>query len=251
MKMNLERKKGIELALENTHLEIELKTKDRVLLQKIFKYIQTFELSEFETEDIRKELIGIAGQAEQRGEDLEQAIGKDYGRFVDELVVAATGKEIPQGRSDLRIAGTLMMVGSVVSFVKMLFFAYLIIAMLLSEEIIVFFFGIGGNTVYTWLHVSYMLAMAAGFGVLCLRAGYVGRRRCADTSVSRKCFRYGMLLFVLSVIDVVYTFVYGKMLEGATLEMIFLGWYLVRTIIIFFILIIYMIGARKNYEAVV
>ena len=90
MKMNKAQRQGLTMAMENSCEELNLNERDRKLLRKISKYILTFSLNEYETEELRKELIGISMQAELRGESLEAAIGMDYEEFCNEMINALT-----------------------------------------------------------------------------------------------------------------------------------------------------------------
>lgn len=73
MKMNQSKRKELALEMENIDQEMKLTTKDR-------------------------ELIGMAQEAEIRGDSLRSVVGDDERSFSDELIRALLGTKLPEGK---------------------------------------------------------------------------------------------------------------------------------------------------------
>ncbi|MDD6441093.1 MAG: hypothetical protein PUG71_03130, partial [bacterium] len=96
------------LYLSNIDLEMKLNDENKQILHRITKYMKSFYLEECETEILRKDLIGMALEAETRGETLSNIIGDNINAFCDELIQAELGITIPRGKKLLRFASNLL-----------------------------------------------------------------------------------------------------------------------------------------------
>lgn len=92
------------LKAENFSDESYLKPENKRILNKMFKYIRTFPLNEYDTEMIRKDLIGMAKEAEMRNESFYTVIGEKPNDFCNKLILAISGITVPKGRPYLRSA---------------------------------------------------------------------------------------------------------------------------------------------------
>ena len=81
--------------------------KNKKTIRKMNKYINTFPLDDQAILQIQQDIEGMAQEAQEREEPLEQIIGKDPREFCDELIYAVGGIKTPGGRKMLRIAGAI------------------------------------------------------------------------------------------------------------------------------------------------
>ncbi len=79
--------------------------KNKKTIRKMNKYINTFPLDDQAILQIQQDIEGMAQEAQEREEPLEQIIGKDPREFCDDLIYAVGGIKTPGGRKMLRIAG--------------------------------------------------------------------------------------------------------------------------------------------------
>lgn len=243
MKLSREERLGIALAVENSSEELKMSDKDRKLLRKISRYIATFQLSEYEVEEIRKELIGISEQARMRGEHLEEAIGMDYEKFCNEMITAVTEIEIPPRYKRLRVTGTFLIIGGIWNLLAALLALYFFIPMCLWER--------GFRETYYhqfWLYICYLLFITSITGVLALLGGIKGRLKCGNVMEAKKCFRYGAVLLVLhtgaTLADIIRTMLWGPWNAMEIFQFLYIG----SLIVIFTILILYTKAARQNMQ---
>ena len=71
------------------------------------KYINTFPLDDQAILQIQQDIEGMAQEAQEREEPLEQMLGKNPREFCDDLIYAVGGIKTPGGRKMLRIAGAI------------------------------------------------------------------------------------------------------------------------------------------------
>lgn len=88
----------------NASMEYALQPSNRRFLDKMFDYIDTFSLSEYDVELIKKDLIGMAMEAEQRNASFRDMIGRKPKTFCNDLVYAISGTSVPKGHKLIRIA---------------------------------------------------------------------------------------------------------------------------------------------------
>lgn len=84
--MSLFRNNYKKLMQENRYGLAEISGKNFKVLDSMFKYLRTFEVSLFELEVIKKDLIGLAKEAEAEGATLSDKIGMPEKDFCDSLV---------------------------------------------------------------------------------------------------------------------------------------------------------------------
>lgn len=86
-----------KLVSENEVELVKLSESDRDSLGRMMKYMRSFRLSRFDLEVIRKDLIGMAGEAQLEGSNLLDRIGMPEREFCDRLVENAA-KRSPMER---------------------------------------------------------------------------------------------------------------------------------------------------------
>lgn len=192
MKKNLEERRTPVMVMENLDGEIGLGEESRKTLHKITKYIRNFAFTECELESIRKELVGMAQEAEMRGTTLDDMIGNDVEAFSENLIEASLGHGSLKGRKILKVTGTMMLLqGAWFAFCTGLFLLVILI------------FGSRGAWEMTGgvVNVFYVLAVFAVYTALYFRAGLLGRRRSADLKAAKSCFYYGAAILVLRLLN--------------------------------------------------
>lgn len=102
--------KECSLYLSNIDLELKLNDENKQILHRITKYMKSFYLEEYETEILRKDLIGMALEAETRGETLQNIIGDNINDFCDELIQDELGITFPKGKKLLHFASNLFII---------------------------------------------------------------------------------------------------------------------------------------------
>ncbi len=75
-----------QLRRENYELERELTKENSDLITRMYFYLLSSSLKEREVEIIRKDLTGMALEAQKREESFADVIGEDYKRFCDEQI---------------------------------------------------------------------------------------------------------------------------------------------------------------------
>ena len=80
--MNAEKK----LRKENNKSETSLSKSTNLVLTDMIVYLHSSDLCEYDIEIIRKELIGMAAEAQMRGQAFEEVVGEDYKGFCDDLI---------------------------------------------------------------------------------------------------------------------------------------------------------------------
>ena len=84
-----------QLRTENNELEKKLTKENSDLITRMYFYLLSSNLKELEVETIRKDLTGMALEAQQREERFSDAVGEDYKQFCDELIANGRTKSIP------------------------------------------------------------------------------------------------------------------------------------------------------------
>ena len=85
-----------KLVFENNEELVKLPKRDWGILDRMMKYMATFRLSRFELEVIRKDLIGMAGEAQLEGIELPERLGMPEKEFCDRLIENASRQSITE-----------------------------------------------------------------------------------------------------------------------------------------------------------
>ncbi|MDV0444227.1 hypothetical protein [Methanorbis rubei] len=75
-----------QLRKENNALEKELTRENSSLITRMYFYLTASALTDLEVETIRKDLTGMALEAQERNDSFAEVIGEDYTLFCNELI---------------------------------------------------------------------------------------------------------------------------------------------------------------------
>lgn len=230
-----------ELKSDNFKIEHELTYENRKMLTKMFRYIDTFPLKEYEVELIRKDLIGMALEAECRQESFRDTLGKKPKDFCDDIICASTDYKVPGGRKYLRIAsGYCYAIGC---YYLMLSGFVLILALCL------FPFPPNAFNFQELLDVLILAVPGILYGLLYLKAGTAANIHSGNPLKADVCLRYGILTLAAYGAITVYNYIYEQLsgsqeIAGDTSVLNIIGILLCAVQIIFPLL--YLFGAYKN-----
>ena len=74
------------LRKENNHAETQLSRENSDLITRMYFYLLASDLTVFEVETIRKDLTGMAIEAQMRERPFAEIVGDNYKQFCDELI---------------------------------------------------------------------------------------------------------------------------------------------------------------------
>lgn len=227
-----------ELAVENDLMQAELALEDQNTLHKIYQYIAACDITAEEVEGIRKDLIGMANEARDRGESLKEVIGGNQKEFLNSMVHAATGKDVPGGRMLLKTSGKVWQAWGIVNGLTLIWAAFIIVYYGYTTP------GIAGN-----LDSLVNLSDLAVWGNLCIGmvqtiliyfAGKYGCRHCASRSKAKRCLCIGIGLAGYALYGVVNEG-YRMLAHGASdVPTIFI------TVLLLVCAVCYLLGALRN-----
>lgn len=229
------------LQSENYSIESTLNPHNRKTLRKMFKYIQTFPLGEYETALIQKDIAGMAQEAEQRGMTLEDSIDGSVNKFCDELVRAIGGIEIPKGRSLLYAGGTLYLIRGIYLVALFVFFGSFTFRMFLDN------LDTGHNVLYLGGQAFpggtagfvYILLKYAVLGVISILAGRAARKYSGNQKKTKTCLRMGIVLLAVEAAAILSQII-------MTREKVSAGGLAVSLVIAGILPVLLIAGARKN-----
>lgn len=81
---------------EMRQMSEELKEENKILFDNLSYYLKKSHLSGSQVEEYRRDLLGMALEAQLRGESFAEIIGEDYQGFCDQLIEAGTPETIFQ-----------------------------------------------------------------------------------------------------------------------------------------------------------
>lgn len=118
------------LEAQNFQDEQSLNKENKKILHKMMKYVRTFPLKSIEIEQIRRDLLGMAIEAQKRGTPFQTVLGEKPRKFCDQIIYSIGGIRAPGGRKLLHIAGCFYQITGAFSIIDGLiaFFALLVIA---------------------------------------------------------------------------------------------------------------------------
>lgn len=90
--MNLFHNNYNQLMQDNIDAMANLSAKNWNILKKMFEYMSSYNVSLFELEIIKKDMIGIALEADAEGVDINQKLGMNDKEFCDSLLSDALTK---------------------------------------------------------------------------------------------------------------------------------------------------------------
>ena len=225
------------LEAQNFQDEQVLNKENRKTLHKMMKYVRTFPLKSIEIEQIRRDLTGMAIEAQQRGTSLQAMLGENPRKFCDEIIYSIGGIKAPGGRKLLHIAGCYYQIIGAMSIVCDLIsiFALLIIAAgsLLNT-------GEPDLRIMDLLSVFWSLAIA----IFHYTAGKRAYQYANDITKAKFALHWGIGVFVFDFIVNLSFFIETATTPSLPLGLILLSGMLSMLFLIFPIL--YVVGAYRN-----
>ena len=225
------------LEAQNFQDEQILNKENRKTLHKMMKYVRTFPLKSIEIEQIRRDLTGMAIEAQQRGTSLQAMLGENPRKFCDEIIYSIGGNKAPGGRKLLHIAGCYYQIIGAMSIVCDLIsiFALLIIAAgsLLNT-------GEPDLRIMDLLSVFWSLAIA----IFHYTAGKRAYQYANDITKAKFALHWGIGVFVFDFIVNLSFFIETATTPSLPLGLILLSGMLSMLFLIFPIL--YVVGAYRN-----
>ena len=174
------------LKVENYSMESGLTPVNRRTVDKMFHYIHSFPLDEYDVELIRKDIIGMAMEGEQRNEPLHMMIGKKPRDFCNDLIYAIAGFTVPGGRAFLFAAGWFY---RIMGGLYYLFAGWSILSLLLG-----WLMNRGTKDAIPLGNIGLLLFFSVIFiaiGWLYRKAGYIAKKYCGDAAHANLCMKWG------------------------------------------------------------
>lgn len=109
-----------ENASDINHQESALTKENQKIIRKMERYINTFPLETYDIEQIKRDLTGMALEAQERGESFISVLGKKPRAFCDDFIYTVCGLKAPGGRKLLRFAAAYYQIFGVFSLVMAL-----------------------------------------------------------------------------------------------------------------------------------
>lgn len=238
------------LKSENYSMESYLDPRNRKVLNKMFRYIHTFPLREYETELIRKDLIGMAMEAEKRQESFPLIMDKKPKEFCNDLICAIGGIVIPKGRTYLRIAGWYYCIAGGLNY---LFGSISLISLLLA-----FLSTFDNNHTLTtpknFIHLLISALLMLAIGYLYNLAGKYAKKYSGYTEKADHCLKWGIGILIFDILYMVLNYTLGPVTGSAihstpTSENILVILQII-SLIQYIFPAMYIIGAYKNKKEV-
>lgn len=230
------------LKSENFSAESGLCRRNQRMVDKMFKYIRSFPLKEMDVELMRKDLIGMAAEAERREEDFAEAIGEDRKKFCNQLIDAMTGFQFPTGRKFLKAAGYYCQIFAYLIFINVAFSMLTFFPYIMADKP-----GLGA----AFLSLL-TLAISLAQGLLFKTAGEKAVAYNADASKADLCMKWGIRLLIFQIgififgdVVVILNGVPSGYFSGDPTAV--MNW-LIAAFKLFWIGL-YIIGAKKNQKA--
>lgn len=194
------------LQSENYSDQSGLCRQNKKVIGKMFQYIRSFPLDEYEVELIHKDILGMTEEAERRGQLITAVIGNNYKEFCNELVSAVGGFEVIKNHKYIKAASTYYRImGSILYWVSIFELANVLFSF--------FFKLVLGNDLEFGMHIIYLGSSGLPWFLLLVyyhllgrvykKAGSVAVEYIADASKQDQCYKYGIVLLVLWAADLI------------------------------------------------
>ncbi len=234
------------LLSENYTLEQSLSYQNRKTIAKMFRYIKTFSLGEYEIELIRKDILGMAAESEQRNEPLAEVMGKDPKIFCNDLLEAIGGIKVPRGRTCLRTAGWFYQMIGWLNLIPAIFSLCAILLGYVSAGTL-----LSGDPITEEMMFSIIISVLPA--VLYIFAGHYAKKYSGDASRAGSALRWGIALMLFVIIYPILNNIIPEYLAiepraYTTNEQILMG---APSILLSYIFpLLYMAGAYMNKKSV-
>lgn len=186
----------------------KIEEKNKRIIRKMNRYIDTFPLKAHEIALIQKDIAGMAVEASERGELLGNVLGKSPREFCDELMYAVGGIKAPGGRKLLRFAGAYYEIAGF----ALLFFAGLNLGFIC-------YLGFGsllGDYAELWMWIDFLLweIILLSLGGLIYAAGKKMNRYSSDVSRTIQAVGLGVGMLLLGIILQIISMKYAGYIFG-------------------------------------
>lgn len=187
----------------------KIEEKNKRIIRKMNRYIDTFPLKAHEIALIQKDIAGMAVEANERGELLENVLGKSPREFCDELMYAVGGIKAPGGRKLLRFAGAYYEIAGF----ALLFFTGLNLGFMCYRG-----FGscVFGDCIELWIWIDFLLReiILLSLGGLIYAAGKKMNRYSSDVSRTIQAVGWGVGMLLLGIILQIISMKYARNILG-------------------------------------
>lgn len=228
-------------------MESGLTPVNRRTVDKMFHYIHSFPLDEYDVELIRKDIIGMAMEGEQRNEPLHMMIEKKPKDFCNDLIYAIAGFTVPKGRKFLFIAGWFY---RIIGGIFYLFSGWSILSLLLG-----WLMNRGTEDAIPLGNLGLLLAFSIiyiAIGWLYRKAGYIAKKYCGDAAHANLCMKWGIGILAFEIGFMIFNNIlnsFAGIAVDASLTFESLAAIQIWSLIPYIFLAFYIIGAYKNKKS--
>lgn len=202
-----------------------LSKENQKIIRKMERYINTFPLETFEIEQIKRDLTGMALEAQERGESFISVLDKKPRAFCDNFIYTVCGLKAPGGRKLLRFAAAYYQIFGVFTLVTGLW------ALPIAWK--------------TWSWSSDFL-MALLFGIFYYATGTKALRYSNDSAKAKLALKWGIITLLIENVEHLFSALYAYVGEPKPAALDYPIIYVIDIISCIVPPVIYIIGALKN-----
>lgn len=184
-----------ELRKRNNQLELNLNQENQNTLTDIVVYLRTSNISEYQQEVVRKDIMDMMIDGEHRGMDMHDVIGEDYKEFCDNILV-----ELPKQKPFEKV---LAMISPIC------LYGWIVIVLWFLTSLLEVFFG-NGTFPMLPLRVGDFISYAVLIFVSIFIVDYIGRN--SFEVESKKFFSKSNQKFIFYIIIWLVLFVLSRLL---------------------------------------
>lgn len=171
-----------------------LKKENRKTIHKMTKYIYTFPLSPVEIEQIRRDIIGMAMEAEKRGESLSDVLGKKPREFCNDLIYAIGGIRSPGGRRMLVVAAAYFQIVGFIGIVSNLIYVF---SILMTGTMAIFIDTYNHFEISEFWYGLFLLAIS----ILYYKGGSYALKSSNNSEKAKTALYWGIGLLLINVLQ--------------------------------------------------
>ena len=228
------------LEASNFQDEQSLTKENRKQLHKMMKYVRTFPLQDHEIETIRRDLLGMALEAQTRGSSLQSSLGKKPRDFCDDIIFSIGGIKSPGGRKLLRIAGGYYQIVGAMGLISSL----LVLTLSLIDGA-VHLFSTGTAGILTSEFIASIINTF--IAVLYLMAGTRAYKYANNVTKSYLAMRWGIGMLVLDILFYIKRLIENLTTASGETFLLHLTLFVSGVALLFLIFpVLYIIGAHRN-----
>lgn len=228
------------LEASNFQDEQSLTKENRKQLHKMMKYVRTFPLQDHEIETIRRDLLGMALEAQTRGSSLQSSLGKKPRDFCDDIIFSIGGIKSPGGRKLLHIAGCYYQIVGAMGLISSL----LVLTLSLIDGA-VHLFSTGTAGILTSEFIASIINTF--IAVLYLMAGTRAYKYANNVTKSYLAMRWGIGMLVLDILCYIKQLIVNLTTASGETFLLHLTLFASGVVLLFLIFpVLYIIGAHRN-----